>query len=341
MIEFVDISHAAELDAFVAAHSNCHFMQTSAYGRFRSDRVWTGIICRNHSREIRGTMAVLQNTTRRLKTSMLYAPRGPIFEHDDLATFSELVSGAQQLARDCGAYMIRLDPMVDAADAAFLHSTEQLGFRRNAATDLSLSQPRMCYVTDLMPNGVPFTPETLLAFYSRMKRYDVRRAQRRGVTIRYGSVEDVPAFCRMMNETAEKRGFAAHSDAFFRRFLTELGEGARMFVAEKDGEPIAATITMELGNRMWHMYGCSDRRYHENCPNELLQYAMQCHALEIGCRWFDFRGVDGYPVEENPNYGLHHYKQGFGAVFCEYAGEFDLITRPIIEKLMRLVQHLG
>ena len=68
---------------------------------------------------------------------------------------------------------------------------------------------------------------------------------------------------------------------------------------------------------------------------------MQCHALEIGCRWFDFRGVDGYPVEDNPNYGLHHYKQGFGAEFCEYAGEFDMVTRPLVGKLMKLLRRFA
>ena len=43
--------------------------------------------------------------------------------------------------------------------------------------------------------------------YSRMKRYDVRRAMRNGVTVRMGSVEDVPVFNRMMEATAEKKGF--------------------------------------------------------------------------------------------------------------------------------------
>ena len=90
---------------------------------------------------------------------------------------------------------------------------------------------------------------------------------------------------------------------------------------------------------MWHMYGCSDRNYHADCPNELLQYAMQCHALKNGRRWFDFRGVEGYPVEENPKYGLHKYKMGFGAQFHAYAGEFDLPVRPFLERVMRLLHR--
>ena len=111
-----------------------------------------------------------------------------------------------------------------------------------------------------------------------------------------------------------------------------------MYLAEKDGKVIAGAITMEYGNCMWHMFGCSDREYHADCPNELLQYAMQCHAIQNGRRWFDFYGVEGYPVEENPKYGLHKYKQGFGAQFHAYAGEFDLPIRPLVERIMRLRQ---
>ena len=335
MTEIVDITNAGELDAFVQAHPKCHFMQTSIYGRFRTDRTWNGILCRDRSRNIRGSMALLRYTSRKLKTSILYAPRGPIFDEGDLATFQELIAAARQFAEQCGAYLLRIDPLIESTDEEFLQCTQQLGFRRKAAIDYSMSQPRMCYVSDL--SG--FTPESLLAHYSRMKRYDVRRALRNGVTVRMGDVQDVPAFCRMMNETAEKKGFSAHDEEFFRRFLTLLGSGAQMYLAEKDGNVIAGTITMEMGNRMWHMYGCSDRNYHADCPNELLQYAMQCHALENGRRWFDFRGVEGYPVEENPKYGLHKYKMGFGAQFHAYAGEFDLPIRPFLERVMRLLHR--
>ena len=176
--------------------------------------------------------------------------------------------------------------------------------------------------------------------YSRMKRYDVRRAIRSGVTVRMGGVEDIPEFCRMMASTAERRGFAARSKDYFTAFLTRLGEGARMYLAEKDGKIIAGTITMELGNRMWHMYGCSDRSYHADCPNELLQYTMQCHAIEQGLRWYDFRGVNGYPVEENPQIGLHRYKQGFGAQFHAYVGQLDLLTRPVMGRLVNLMMRM-
>ena len=46
MIEYVTIDQAAELDAFVLRQPNCHFMQTSAWGRVKEGWGWTGILCR-------------------------------------------------------------------------------------------------------------------------------------------------------------------------------------------------------------------------------------------------------------------------------------------------------
>lgn len=74
--------------------------------------------------------------------------------------------------------------------------------------------------------------------------------------------------------------------------------------------------------------------------NELIQWQMQRDALEGGYRYFDFRGVEGYPVPENPYYGLHHYKQGFGAQFHAYAGQCDLVLHPMRAKLVHTLQKI-
>ena len=336
MTEFVDIDHAQELDSYVAAHEWAHTMQTSAWGRVKKDWGWTGIICRNSEGAVCGTMALLQHNIRHTGTCMLYAPRGPIFDHDAYDVFEELIAAARQLAKQRHAYLLRIDPMFEEGSDAFLNKAAQLGFRCNAASDFSLFQPRMCYVTDLQG----LNEETLLASYSRMKRYDVRRAIRNGVTIRMGDLKDMPRFCEMMQLTADKNGFTARSKTYFEEFLAGLGENARFYIAEKDGVTIAGSITMELGNRMWHMYACSDRKYQADLPNELLQYRMQCDAIASGYRWFDFRGVEGYPVEENPKYGLHHYKQGFGAKFHAYVGQLDLTLRPVMGKFVNLMMRI-
>lgn len=336
MIEYVTIDQAAELDAFVLRQPNCHFMQTSAWGRVKEGWGWTGILCRDEKGEIIGSMAILEHRIRHMHTGFLYAPRGPIFRDGDYATLEALVDAMRALAEKRGDYMIRIDPMLEETDTAFLDEVRRLGFTVNQASDFSLFQPRMCYVLDLQG----FTPESLLAYYNKTKRYDIRRAERNGVTVRLGDVSDIPVFYRMMLATAAKNGFTARPQQYYAHFLEALGPMAKLYLAEKDGVIIAASITAELGNRVWHMYACSDRAYQADFPNELIQWQMQRDALEGGYRYFDFRGVEGYPVPENPYYGLHHYKQGFGAQFHAYVGQCDRVLHPMRAKLVHTLQKI-
>ena len=59
------------------------------------------------------------------------------------------------------------------------------------------------------------------------------------------------------------------------------------------------------------------------------------------CECFDFRGVEGYPTPENPKFGLHRYKQSFGAGFTAYIGQLDLIFKPKTAKLLQLYATLN
>lgn len=324
MIEFVDIAHAGELDDFVIAHPNCHFMQTSAWARVKGDWHWHGILCRDQQRRIRGAMALLGRSLHGVHSCMLYAPRGPIFDYGDLATFRQLIGAARELACRCGAYLLRIDPMLSEEDSAFCLQAKELGFRRNSATDYSLFQPRMCYVLDL--RGA--TRETVELRYHRSTRYNIHLAERRGVTVTLGGSADLDDFYALLCKTAANSGFQPREKEYYACFFHDLRGCTRLYLAQKDGVTIASAMAVFLGNRAWYMYSASDPAARRDYPNELLQWHMHCDAIDARCEFFDFRGVEGYPIEGNPKFGLHRFKQGFSAEFHAYVGQLDYVLRP-------------
>lgn len=337
MIEFVDIDHAQELDAFVTAHENCHFMQTSGWGRVKSDWGWYGILCRDEQGNIVGSMALLRHNVHYLHTCMLYAPCGPIFTEGDFATFTELVNAAKTLCKKTGAYILRCDPRIDEKNTLFAENARKLGFSIDAASDFSLFQPRCGYMLDLQ--GMQ-TPDELLAQYHRTARYNVHYAQKHGVTVRVGTEEEVPVFAAMLEQIAKRNGFEARQAPYLRTLLHELGDNARLYLADVNGKTVAGSIAVFLGNSGWFMYGASNADLRREKPNELIQYQMQSDALKRGCRWFDFRGVEGYPTEDNPKHGLHQHKQSFGAAFYAHVGQLDMIMRPNMSRLLKLVSKV-
>ena len=331
MIESVSIDRARELDAFVAGHPKGHFMQTSLWGRVKGEWPWTGLICRDPGGRIRGTMALLRHDLRGFPSCFFYAPRGPIFSEGDTETFSALIRGAAAWAKARGAYLLRIDPEIPESDPVFAALVEELGFRVDQASDYSLFQPRLCYVSSLAGKD----EAALAAMYHRSTRYNIHKALRGPLSVRCGGPGDLPDFCRMMAKTGEKNGFIPRPREYFLRFLEGLGPAARLYLADLNDRPIAAAIAVYYGATCSLCYCCSEEAGDKLHANELLQWNMQTDAMEQGCSRFDFRCVEGLPVETNPYYGLHRYKQGFGAEFCAWIGQLDLPLRPMLYRLLR------
>lgn len=336
MIEYVDLNHAGELDEFVLQHKNCHFMQSSLWGNVKTDWAWHGLICRDDRGRIRGTMAVLRHDIPSIRTCLLYAPRGPIFHDRDRDVFSELIDGAKALGKRFGAYRLRIDPRISSGNELYEKLLLDMGFQIDRSVDFSLFQPRLCYVLDLRGK----TAEQLMTGYHRSCRYNIHKAQRDGVSVRQGAADDIPIFWDMMKETADKNGFEPRDIRYYRAILEQMEGNAKLYLAELEKEPLAAAIVVSYGTGCWLLYSCSYRKGQRYHPNELLQWTAQVDALRAGCCFYDFRGVEGWPLPENPKVGLHQYKQGFGAKFVTYLGQMDLNLRPVMSKAVDIAYKL-
>ena len=146
---------------------------------------------------------------------------------------------------------------------------------------------------------------------------------------------DVPssdtAFADLMLTTGVRDGFVTRQPEYFANMLDNLGEHARLYMAfDPEGTPIAGTLAIHYGDKVWYLYGASSNEHRNLMPNYLLQWRMIQWAVETGCRIYDFRGVSGNVSEDNPLYGLFRFKQGFGGAFTEFVGEEDLVLSPFI-----------
>ena len=329
MIEYLTLDNAGALDEFVTNHPRGHYMQTSAYGKSRPDYDWNAIVLRDDSGRITASMALHSRVGRLGGSRLFYAPRGPVFTTRE--QFRAIIDAARDYCKEHNGYLLRIDPPVSAEDGLFRQEAEALGFRFDPRNDYSTYQPKCVYQTKL--SGL--TEGELLSRFHPKTRYNIRLARRRGVTVRTGSRSDLPVFCAMMAQTGERDGFTAREEGFYAAFLDAFGEKARLLLAEKEGRVLAGAIEVIQGRRAWYVYGCSFSQGREDMPNYLLQWEMMRHALARGCAVYDFRGVEGEPTLENPNYGLHRFKQGFDARFVEYAGQMDLVIRPLWAWLIR------
>ena len=69
----------------------------------------------------------------------------------------------------------------------------------------------------------------------------------------------------------------------------------------------------------------------------LLQWEIIKYGISNGCTNHDFYGITGDLSKENPKYGVYEFKRGFDGCVEEYIGDFDLILKPFVYKLHKLI----
>ena len=176
--------------------------------------------------------------------------------------------------------------------------------------------------------------DTILAQMKPKWRYNIRLADRKGVTVREGSADDAPLFYRLMQITGTRDHFAIHSLDYYHAAFELLHDHARLFIAEYGREPLAAIFVTAFGAEAIYLYGASSNVHRERMPNHALHWAAIQWAKARGCTRYDLWGVGDRPNRSPrpvrsantplPD-GLYQFKQGFGGHAVEYVGAYDVI----------------
>lgn len=335
---------APELGAytrFVRGHSSGHFLQDPAWADAKPGWQWQAVAACGDDGEILGAMSVL---LRRLPMGLCvaYAPRGPVCDRADTAVVGTLLEGVKDLARRNRCILTYLDPDEPESNGEFSAYMRSQGFCLRHSDGFGGVQPQSVFRIDLRGKD----EAALLASFAQKTRYNIRLAQRRGVTItRFpGSKPIAPealdAFSDLMKTTGERDGFLVRGRDYFQRMLSALGDSAVLYLAQAQGKTLAGTIAVFYGGKAWYAYGASSNESRGSMPNYLLQWQMICDALEKQCVFYDFRGVPGTGEPTDPLYGLYRFKKGFGGVHTRFAGLFICYHKKFTGKAFDRGQNL-
>ena len=337
-MEFLDLNNAVkveEYENFIKSSEKGNFAQSVLWSKLKSEWKFEVIIVRGDDGKIRGTMGVLVRRVPIFKGTMLYSPRGPVCDIHDKEIIMELAKGVKELAKKHNAYILKIDPDVKSDDTEFTEYCKEAGFiLPKQSKNFEGIQPR--YVFRLYLEGR--NDEELLASFHQKTRYNIRVAIKKGVTVKIEDKSKIPDFHRIMLETGLRDNFVIRSAEYFENMLDCMGEHARLYMAYLDGQPIAGTIAIQYGDKVWYLYGASSNAHRNYMPNYLLQYEMIKWAVEVGARVYDFRGVSGDLSEDNPLYGLYRFKKGFNGEFTEFVGEMQMIFKPLTNSFLKVAE---
>jgi lipid II:glycine glycyltransferase (peptidoglycan interpeptide bridge formation enzyme) len=329
---------AAAWDQAVLA-SGGHFLQSWGWGEFKSKFGW------DVARVAAGdgaTPALAQMLVRRKAgASVGYIPRGPVHPATD-----EGVTLWRAIGRE--AIRQRALFVIVEANEALPPGLEQAA-RLTAGP--SHIQPARTVKVPLLDD------ELLLKQMHQKTRYNVRLAQRRGVSVRRASHDtaDMDAFYALMQDTAQRNAFGVHERRYYEEFLRTFGDAAAMLFAEIDGRPVAGVIAVSFGNEAIYMYGASSTKDRAHGAGFYIQYEAMRWAREQGCTIYDLWGipaldpstthVDGGDriagTSGSDWRGLYEFKTRFGGQIVSYPAPLERIYVPGVAHLAKRVYSMG
>jgi peptidoglycan pentaglycine glycine transferase (the first glycine) len=261
-----------------------------------------------------------------------YVPRGPVF--------GEAGNGLVELmkkARKRGVGWIRIEPR-DEETLNALQGTVSAPFRK-APHDM---QPKEILVMDILPEE-----GEILARMKPKTRYNIRLAEKKGVRVFVSRDEKhFEKFLDLVEVTARRDGIIPHPrEYYWKMFGTLPGSMLRLFVAEHEGDVLAANLVVFFGRYATYLHGASANEKRSLMAPYLLQWRQIQTAKAEGCSGYDFGGIKAEMSTKHSWEGITRFKKGFSrhSEPVVFAGSYDLvISKPkyAVYRSLRFIKRL-
>jgi len=170
--------------------------------------------------------------------------------------------------------------------------------------------------------------EQLLAQMHHKHRYNLRYAQKQGVTVEYGeTIEDFENFYALLSQTAERQKYYIHPKDYYEKIwkLFKPLDMAHILTATHNNNPIASWMFFTYKNVLYYPYGGSDEKYKNLQASTVVAWEAIKLGKSLGCKTFDMWGAAQDPTNtKDPWYGFTNFKIRFGGQHVQYMDSYDL-----------------
>lgn len=328
----------AEWDEFVAGHPHGSILQTTAWAMLKGRFGWTPqrVWLKKEGKLIAGAQMLVRSVAFGL-VKMAYIPHGPLVDWQDEALVDVLLNQIDLAAYRSRAGIVKMEPLV-WQDEIGAERWAALCQKHDLLAETDTIQPPRTMLLDLRPQS-----DDILASFKQKTRYNIRLAAKKGVTVREGAAQDLPAFNQMMRTTGQRNEFGVHAPEYYRDAYDLFPASQRtLLLAEYEGKPLAGAMIFTLGPMATFLFGGSSNEERERMPAYAIQWAAIEWAKAQGCHWYDLWGLpDADPDEleaqfesrEDGLWGVYRFKRGFGGQIRRTVGPVDRVYNRLVQRL--------
>lgn len=260
-----------------------------------------------------------------------YLPRGPLPD-------KPMIDSLEKIAKEENCLFIKLEPNVVPHDQTH-NFLEENGCRPG----------RPLFTKYTFQIDLALLEEQLLAQMKEKTRYNVRLAQKYGVTISEdNSPEAFATYLKLTFATTRRQKFFAHNERYHQLMwetLHQNGAGqaltAHLLTATYRGKILVTWILFLFNGVLYYPYGASSSEYREVMASNLMMWEAIRWGKSHGAKIFDLWGSLGpNPNPKDPWFGFHRFKEGYGGKLVKFIGTYDLVLNPYFYPLYNLADQV-
>jgi len=327
-IRRIDAAENMYWDQQVQKFEMVHPLNAFGWGAVRSVDNWKPIyLAAENDGVVCGMMMVLVKKIPYSPYSIMYCPKGPVWNYEDIDTLAALLAHTRRIGAEHNAIFLRIDPniredaIVDGKDPfksfGFIHLEQRWTF---------WNSPRDVYRIDLTKIN---KADDHFNMMDRDTRRCIRKAAKEGVTIEPATRKsELEKFYKIFSEHSMARGFMIRGYEYQSKLWDEYVEkgNGRLFLAMYKGEMIGGLICIQFARKHLAMHMGTPYKYQKLQANYAYLWESIKWAKETGCVWYSFRGVGTTPTQE-------YFKSKFLPEVVPLVGYYDLPLKPSIYKL--------
>jgi len=339
-IKQLDVHDRDRWDAFVSTQPYFALLQSWGWGVFKERLGWKAfrVAVESQGQIVAGAQMLVKSLPLGL-ISVAYVPRGPVGNWLDGEIASKLFLQLDEIARQQRSIFLRIEPPVRNTSAV-----DQMLSRRQFRASSYTNQPRATIILDLGSE----LDDILTKLHSKT-RYNIRYADRKGVTLRVGGIEDLNTLEKLMQNLGREAEFPARKLNYIRHEYEtfEPREQAKLFIALYQDKVLAIHMCAKFGEHAAYLHGASSNEDKNLMPNYAVMWEAIKWAKSQKCRTFDFWGVpdevglavnNGHnlPVSERTDglWGVYRFKRGFSTNVVLYTSAHDRVYNNFLYKLI-------
>ncbi|WP_329566080.1 lipid II:glycine glycyltransferase FemX [Kitasatospora sp. NBC_01266] len=353
--------------AFLRGRPSASHMQVPSWGEVKSEWRSESIGWIDASGAVVGAGLVLYRQLPKLKRYLAYLPEGPVIDWFD-PDLDRWLSPMLAHLKAQGAFSVKMGPpvVIRRWEATSIKEAIAGGqAKRLRDLDPDWYEPQAFEMADRLRRAgwlqgedggagfgdvqpryvfqVPLAGRSLDDIqrgFNQLWRRNIKKAEKSGVEVVQGNYEDLAVFHRLYVVTAERDHFTPRPLGYFQRMWQSLNyedpNRMRLYLAYHDGEPLAGTTMLTVGEHVWYSYGASANHKREVKPSNAIQWRMMRDAYALGASTYDLRGISDTLQEDDPLFGLIQFKLGTGGQAAEYLGEWDFPLNKLLHKALDL-----